>query len=84
MISSLCRKGFNYVCTCFFYVGLSQNHDGVECNYVSTLDRVVYSDGRAVGIRKDLSGVLLLDTALQTPVKKAEDHVYLELLLPEV
>lgn len=38
----------------------------------------------AVGCRKDLNGILLLDTALQLPVAKPEDMVQLELPVTEV
>ena len=41
-------------------------------------------DSHSVGLRKDLNGVLLLDTALQTPISKSEDVVRVELPLPEV
>ena len=42
------------------------------------------TDGRVVGLRKDLSGVLLLESALQTAVSKADDHVVVELPHSEV
>lgn len=41
-------------------------------------------DDYAVGCRKDLNGILLLDTALQPPVAKPEDVVQLELPVTEV
>lgn len=41
-------------------------------------------DDYAVGCRKDLNGILLLDTALQPPVAKPEDLVQLELPVTEV
>ncbi|XP_067212436.1 baculoviral IAP repeat-containing protein 6 isoform X3 [Linepithema humile] len=47
------------------------------------VDKVLYTDGRGIGIRSDYNGVLLLDTILQTPVSKSEDVVKLELLLSE-
>lgn len=47
------------------------------------IDKVLYTDGRGIGIRSDYNGVLLLDTILQTPVSKSEDVVKLELLLSE-
>ena len=45
---------------------------------------MVFSNSTAVGVRRDLHGVLMLDTALQTPVSRPEDPVRLELLLAEV
>ncbi|XP_011349517.2 baculoviral IAP repeat-containing protein 6 isoform X2 [Ooceraea biroi] len=47
------------------------------------VDKVLYTDGRGIGIRSDYNGVLLLDTILQTPVSKSEDVIKLELLLSE-
>ena len=51
---------------------------------MSGRDKVVFTDGKAVGVRRDLNGILLLDTALQTPISKTEDIVRVELSLPEV
>ncbi|KAG7200149.1 hypothetical protein KM043_000587 [Ampulex compressa] len=47
------------------------------------IDKVLYTDGRGIGVRSDYNGVLLLDTILQTPVLKTEDVIKLELLLSE-
>ncbi|KAK6180714.1 hypothetical protein SNE40_008714 [Patella caerulea] len=55
----------------------------IHCAYFPQKDRTLFSDGRAIGIRKDLRGVLLLDTALQVPVTKTEDIVKCELPLVE-
>ncbi|XP_064411867.1 baculoviral IAP repeat-containing protein 6 isoform X3 [Latimeria chalumnae] len=55
----------------------------VKCQYFSTVDKVVFVDDYAVGCRKDLNGILLLDTALQTPVSKQEDVVHLEVPVTE-
>ncbi|XP_023289754.1 baculoviral IAP repeat-containing protein 6 isoform X3 [Orussus abietinus] len=46
-------------------------------------DKILYTDGRAIGVRSDYNGVLLLDTILQTPVSRGEDIIKLELLLSE-
>lgn len=48
------------------------------------MDKVLFVDDYAVGCRKDLNGILLLDTALQPPVAKPEDVVQLELPVTEV
>ena len=48
------------------------------------MDKVLFVDDYAVGCRKDLNGILLLDTALQPPVAKPEDMVQLELPVTEV
>ena len=45
---------------------------------------MVFSNSTAVGVRRDLHGVLMLDSALQTPVSRAEDTVRVELPLAEV
>lgn len=47
------------------------------------IDKVLYTDGRGIGVRSDYNGVLLLDTILQTPVSCSEDIIKLELLLSE-
>lgn len=48
------------------------------------LERVVYTDLHKVGARKDIHGILLLDTALQSRVLKPEQTVKVELRLAEV
>ncbi|KAL7987488.1 hypothetical protein Chor_006407, partial [Crotalus horridus] len=55
----------------------------VKCQYISAVDKVIFVDDYAVGCRKDLNGILLLDTALQTPVSKQDDIVQLELPVTE-
>ncbi|XP_078260781.1 dual E2 ubiquitin-conjugating enzyme/E3 ubiquitin-protein ligase BIRC6 isoform X6 [Rhinoraja longicauda] len=55
----------------------------VRCQYFPAVDKVVFVDDYAVGCRKDLNGILLLDTALQTPVSKQDEVVQLELPVTE-
>lgn len=55
----------------------------VRCQYFPAVDKVLFVDDYVVGCRKDLNGILLLDTALQPPVAKAEDEVQLELPVTE-
>ncbi|MFT7805918.1 baculoviral IAP repeat-containing protein 6 isoform X6 [Arapaima gigas] len=55
----------------------------VRCQYFPAVDKVLFVDDYAVGCRKDLNGILLLDTALQAPVTKPEDVVQLELPITE-
>ncbi|KAF1376176.1 hypothetical protein PFLUV_G00228020 [Perca fluviatilis] len=55
----------------------------VRCQYFPAVDKVLFVDDYAVGCRKDLNGILLLDTALQPPVAKPEDLVQLELPVTE-
>ena len=45
---------------------------------------MVFRNSTSLGVRKDLHGVLLLDTALQTPAARPEDVIKLELPLAEV
>ena len=68
----------------FILLGINENFDKISCHYAGALGRVVFCDGRAVGVRKDLSGVMLVETALQTAVDNIEDAVHVELLLSEV
>lgn len=56
----------------------------IRCQYFPAVDKVLFVDDYAVGCRKDLNGILLLDTALQPPVAKPEDIVQLELPVTEV
>ncbi|XP_069689782.1 baculoviral IAP repeat-containing protein 6 isoform X2 [Periplaneta americana] len=51
--------------------------------YISGHDKILFTDGKGIGVRRDYNGVLFLDTILQTPVSKPEDVVKLELLLSE-
>uniref|UniRef100_A0A3Q2XNE1 Baculoviral IAP repeat containing 6 n=1 Tax=Hippocampus comes TaxID=109280 RepID=A0A3Q2XNE1_HIPCM len=55
----------------------------VRCQYVPAVDKVLFLDDYAVGCRKDLNGILLLDTALQPPVTKPEDLIQMELPVTE-
>ncbi|KAM3863276.1 dual E2 ubiquitin-conjugating enzyme/E3 ubiquitin-protein ligase BIRC6 [Diretmus argenteus] len=55
----------------------------VRCQYFPAVDKVLFVDDYAVGCRKDLNGILLLDTALQPPVAKPEDMVQLEVPVTE-
>lgn len=55
----------------------------IRCQYFPAVDKVLFVDDYAVGCRKDLNGILLLDTALQPPVAKPEDLVQLELPVTE-
>ncbi|XP_063222017.1 baculoviral IAP repeat-containing protein 6 isoform X2 [Bacillus rossius redtenbacheri] len=51
--------------------------------YIPEYDKILFTDGGRIGIRRDYSGVLLLDTILQTPVSRPEDVVRVELPLSE-
>lgn len=58
--------------------------DVVCCSYVARQDRVVFASRYAVGARRDLNGILLLDSALQAPISEPDSVVRIELPLPEV
>ena len=61
-----------------------QKCEALQCVYLAEKDRCIFSDSHAVSLRRDLRGILLLDTALQTPVSRAEDVIKLEIPLAEV
>jgi baculoviral IAP repeat-containing protein 6 len=68
-----------------FFVNVSASASlGIRCTYLPSQDRMVYVSDHAVGVRRDLNGVLLLDSALQTTIVKPDDVVCIELPLPEV
>lgn len=46
-------------------------------------DKVLFYDGKNLGLRSDYSSVLLLHTILQTPVVHTDHPVRIELLLSE-
>jgi hypothetical protein len=52
--------------------------------YLAGHDKFLISDGTNVGLRSDYSGVLLLDSILQTPVNQTQQTVRVELPLSEV
>lgn len=68
----------------FYSFFLAKPGGHVRCQYFPAVDKVLFVDDYAVGCRKDLNGILLLDTALQPPVAKPEDMVQLELPVTEV
>ncbi|KAK3094209.1 hypothetical protein FSP39_025467 [Pinctada imbricata] len=57
--------------------------DCIRCLYLAEKDKVVFCDDQALGARSDLRGMLLLDTALQTPVSKSQDVIKAEIPLIE-
>lgn len=68
----------------FTFLGANENLDRLFGRYIESIDGVIFCDGKALSVRKDLNGVLLVDTALQRKLQKPEEKVFLELLLPEV
>ena len=67
-----------------FYVISAGKTELIKCQYLSNKDKVLFSSGQSVCVRKDLNGVLLLDTALQASASKTDDNVKVEMPLPDV
>lgn len=83
--SCLSPSNFLTLCAVLSSVSIPAKPGGrVRCQYFPAVDKVLFVDDYAVGCRKDLNGILLLDTALQPPVAKPEDMVQLELPVTEV
>ncbi|KAL1461616.1 hypothetical protein WDU94_013494 [Cyamophila willieti] len=55
----------------------------VKGTYLPSYDKVLLTDTKAVGVRSDYNGVLLLDTMLQTCLKSKNNVVKLEMLVSE-
>lgn len=51
--------------------------------YLPLQDKILFWDGKNLGLRGVYNGVLLLDTVLQSPVVHRDDLVRIELLLSE-
>lgn len=70
--------------SCCFISG-ENNFDSLQCTFNPVAGNLIITDGTAVGLRRDLNGMYLLKTALQTPVENARDgEVVLEMTLPDV
>ena len=52
-----------------------------KCDFLPSAERLVISDGRRIGARRDLSGVFLLDSILQDA---GNENLMIELPLSEV
>ncbi|KAJ8958619.1 hypothetical protein NQ318_016341 [Aromia moschata] len=59
------------------------NQNEVKCKYIPAVDRILFSDGQALGVRSDYNGVLLLDSILQKTVSDGREEIKLELPLSE-
>lgn len=70
-----------FICT---HVFTAINQNEVTCKYIPGQDRVLFSDGQAIGVRSDYNSVLLLDSILQKPVSDPKKEIKLELPLSEV
>ncbi len=71
---------------CNFFVFIDENNsNSLQCTFHPVAGNLVVTDGTCVGLRKDLNGIYLLKTALQTPVENARDgEIVIELTLPDV
>jgi len=56
----------------------------VRCAYLPAQDRVVLTSASAVCARRELNGVVLLESALQLPVGSTAELINVELPLPDV
>ena len=60
-------------------------YSNLQCIFNQVAGNLVITDGTRVGLRKDLSGIYLLKTALQAPVENSRDgEIFLEMMLPDV
>nr|XP_033324348.1 baculoviral IAP repeat-containing protein 6 [Megalopta genalis] len=61
-----------------------KSHGKLQGTYLSNgVDKVLYTDGRGIGVRGEYNGILLLDTLLQSTVSRSEHVVKLELMFSE-
>ena len=77
-------KNVDILSTIHFILFISAQSSEISCVYLPKKEQLLFSDGFSVGVRRDYHGILLLDSALQTPIKATEDTVRMELTLAEV
>ena len=62
-----------------------ENSEPLQCRFCPEVEKLFITNGYVSGLRKDLNGVLLLDSILQPPLKgPCLDPVVLELTLSDV
>ena len=67
-----------------FFLSIGKADGRLQGVYLADgVDKVLYTDGRGIGVRSDYNGVLLLDTILQTPITRGEDVIKMEILVSE-
>lgn len=59
------------------------NQNEVTCRYIPGQDRILFTDGQAIGVRSEYNGVLLLDSILQKIISDPNEEVRVELPLSE-
>ncbi|CAM1308829.1 BIRC6 (predicted) [Pycnogonum litorale] len=63
---------------------LSASHGSqIQGCYINKYDQMLFTDGHAIGLRKEYCGMLLLDTILQVPVNIVDEIVKIELPFAE-
>lgn len=62
----------------------SKSRDSLQCKFCPGVEKLFIAHGAAVGLRKDLNGVLLLDSILQPSCGSENFDVILELTLSDV
>ena len=69
----------------FIFYSDGSNHNNLQCVFNPVAGNLMVTDGTCVGLRKDLNGIYLLKTALQTAVEQTRDReISLEMTLPDV
>lgn len=70
---------------CLILGSSSSDFGSLQCRFCPGVEKLFVTDRRTVGLRKDLNGVLLLDSILQAPVAEDCDApITLELTLADV
>lgn len=67
-----------------FYFCTDAQKDFIDGTYIKTHNKLLLTNGRALGMRSDYNGILLFDTILQPTVEKSYDIVEIELPVFEV
>lgn len=67
-----------------FYLCTDAQKEFIDGTYVKTHNKLLLTNGRALGMRSDYNGILLFDTILQPTVEKSYDIVEIELPVFEV
>jgi len=70
----------------FVVVGInSSDSSSLQCRFCPEVEKLFVSNTNTVGLRKDLNGVLLLDTILQAPIAEdCDSQITLELTIADV
>ena len=79
------KRLWNLKTKCIFVQFFLGNSDPLQCRFCPEVEKLFITNGSVSGLRKDLNGVLLLDSILQPPLKgSCSEPVVLEFTLPDV